>query len=317
MSAGRDLFPDIEPYDSGTLKLDHGHVMYWEECGRRDGQAALFLHGGPGSGCWPLHRRFFDPQHYRVVLFDQRGAGRSRPAGFIEANTTQTLVADIERLRQALGIDSWLLLGGSWGSTLALAYAQAHPERVSALVLRGIFLGGRREIDWFMHGMGRIFPEARRDFLAAIPEAEHADLLAAYYRRLIHPDPKVHRPPALAWSRYESRCSTLLPDRDSASSVAHAEAALCLARIEAHYFVNDCFLKPDQLLEGCDRLGGVPVEIVQGRYDVVCPIESADRLARALPSARYTIVPDAGHAASEPGTRRALVAATERLKRLK
>lgn len=314
MSAGRDLYPDIEPYDSGTLKLDQGHVMYWEECGRRDGQPVLFLHGGPGSGCWPLHRRFFDPKHYRIVLFDQRGAGRSRPIGALAGNTTQALVADIESLREHLGIERWLLLGGSWGSTLALAYAQTHVERCLGLILRGIFLGEPGEVDWFMHGMGRIFPEARRDFLAPIPEAERDDLLAAYYRRLIDSDPAVHRPAALAWSHYESRCSALLPDLD-ASAVTLPEAALCLARIEAHYFVNDCFLRPKQLIDDCDVLQDMPIEIVQGRYDVVCPVESADRLAQALPRARYTIVPDAGHAASEPGTRRALVAATERFKR--
>lgn len=314
MSTGRDLYPDIEPYDSGTLKLDGGHVMYWEECGRRDGRPVLFVHGGPGSGCWPLHRRFFDPGHYRIVLYDQRGAGRSHPAGELAGNTTQALVGDIERLRQHLGVERWLLLGGSWGSTLALAYAQAHPKRCVGLILRGIFLGEAGEIDWFMHGMGRIFPEARRDFLAPIPETERGDLLAAYFRRLTDPDPAVHQPAAMTWSHYESRCSTLLPDLDAAA-VTHPAAALCLARIEAHFFVNQCFLRPNQLIDGCAALQDMPVEIVQGRYDMVCPVESADRLARALPEARYTIVPDAGHAASEPGTRRALVGATERFKR--
>lgn len=308
------LYPAIEPRASGFLETESPHRIYWEECGHADGVPVCFLHGGPGAGATAGHRRFFDPNHYRVVLHDQRGAGRSTPAAETEGNTTQALVADIERLRVARGIDRWIVFGGSWGSSLALAYAQAHPERCMALVLRGIFLCRRHEIDWFLHGMGRFFPEAYREFRSHIPEDERGDLLAAYLERLNSPDPKIHLPAAQVWSRFEAVCSTLLPNQDSVRSVSQPAAALSLARLEAHYFANRLFLEDGQLLRDADRLRGIPGHIVQGRYDVVCPPESAHDLAAAWPEARLTIVPDAGHSATEPGIMAALIAAMEALK---
>jgi proline iminopeptidase len=310
-----DLFPEISPFETGVLPLSGGHVMYWEQVGNPAGMPVLFLHGGPGAGAGTVHRRFFDPEHWRVVLFDQRGAGRSRPLGGLVDNTTPHLVADIERLRVHLGIERWLLFGGSWGSTLALAYAQAHPERVAGCVLRGIFLGRPAEIDWFLHGLAAVFPEAHAAFAGFLPEAERGDLLNAYLRRLTDPDPAVHLPAAHAWSLYESSCSTLLPNPDSARAFASDRSALGLARIEAHYFAHGLFLPPGGLLAGMDRIAHMPAEIIQGRYDMICPARSAFDLAAAWPSARLTVVPDAGHSALEPGIRRALVAAVERFSR--
>jgi proline iminopeptidase len=288
--------------------------MYWEQCGNPAGPAALFLHGGPGAGAGAVHRRFFDPGHWRVVLFDQRGAGRSRPLGALTNNTTPDLVADIETLRRHLGIEKWLLFGGSWGSTLALAYAQAHPERVSALVLRGVFLGRPSEVDWFLHGIQAVFPEAHALFTGFLPEAERGDLLGSYLRRLSHPDPDVHMPAARAWSTYEGSCSTMLPTPDSVVSYAQDRTALGLARIEAHYFAHDLFLPQGGLLAHTHRIARIPTEIVQGRYDMICPPTTAFALAARLPQARLTVVPDAGHSALEPGIRRALVAAVERFR---
>jgi proline iminopeptidase len=309
-----DLFPDIGPYETGHLPLSAHHVMYWEQVGNPGGAAVLFLHGGPGAGAGAVHRRFFDPNHWRLVIFDQRGAGRSKPLGGLEANTTPDLVADIERLRRHLGIDRWLLFGGSWGSTLALAYAQAHPDRVAGLVLRGVFLGRPSEVDWFLHGMKSVFPEAHTAFTNFLPAAERADLLNSYLRRLCDPDPSVHMPAARAWSMYEGSCSTLMPSPDSVSSFAQDRSSLGLARIEAHYFKNDLFLPPGGLLAHMDRIAHVPGEIVQGRYDMICPPISAFELTASWPLARLTIIPDAGHSALEPGVRRALVAAVERFR---
>jgi proline iminopeptidase len=291
--------------------------MYWETAGKPGGQPALFLHGGPGAGAAADHRRFFDPQHYRVVLFDQRGAGRSTPLGETRDNTTQHLVADIERLREHLEIDRWLVFGGSWGSTLGLAYAQAHPERVTGLVLRGIFLGRASEIQWFLTGMRGFFPEAWANFAGQIPEAERGDLLAAYRRRLEDPDPDVHTPAARAWSTYEGSCSTLLPSPETVAAFGDAHTALGLARLEAHYFAHNAFLADDQLLRDAGRLRQIPGTIVQGRYDVICPPVSAWELKQAWPQAQHVTVPDAGHSAMEPGIRRALVAATQRMKGVK
>lgn len=309
-----DLFPDIGPYETGELPLSPPHVMYWEQCGNPSGPPALFLHGGPGAGAGAVHRRFFDPAHWRLVIFDQRGAGRSRPLGSLVDNTTPDLVADIETLRRHLGIESWLLFGGSWGSTLALAYAQAHPERVSGLVLRGVFLGRPSEVEWFLHGMQAVFPEAHALFTGFLPEAERGDLLGSYLRRLCDPDPAIHLPAARAWSTYEGSCSTLLPTPDSVLSYAQDRTALGLARIEAHYFAHDLFLPPGGLLAHMHRLAGIPTEIVQGRYDMICPPTTAFALAARLRQARLTVVPDAGHSALEPGIRRALVAAVERFR---
>lgn len=297
------------------LPLDGGHVMYWEEAGSPRGLPVLFLHGGPGAGCTPAYRRFFDPAAYRILLFDQRGAGRSTPGAETQSNTTQHLIRDIETLRRHLSVDRWLVFGGSWGSTLALAYGEAHPERCLGFVLRGVFLGRRAEIDWFLHGMGTFFPEAHRAFLAPIPPEERGDgLLAAYHRRLMDPDPRVHLPAARAWSRYESACSALRPGPADTAAVAGDRAALSLARLEAHYFKNGLFLRDGQLLGDLHRIKGLPATIVQGRYDVVCPIATADELARAWPGAEYMPVPEAGHSAMEFGIRSALVSATERMK---
>jgi len=307
------LFPEIDPYVTGRLAVDSRHTLYWESCGRADGVPVVFLHGGPGGGCLPHHRRYFDPSFWRIVLVDQRGAGRSTPVAEVEGNTTQALVADLERVRAHLKIERWLVFGGSWGSTLALAYAQAHPARCLGLVLRGIFLAQRAEIDWFMHGMRQIFPEAWRAFAGFLPEAERANLLVSYYRRLVDPDPAVHLPAAHAWDRYEGACSTLLPGNDPAPKFDSDAAALAIARIEAHYFVHDAFLQQDELLAGLPRIRHLPCTIVQGRYDVVCPPVTADTLARAWPEAEYVIVPDAGHSVREPGITRELVAAVKRM----
>jgi proline iminopeptidase len=308
------LYPPIEPHDSGMLALGAIHTMYWESVGRPDGVPVLFLHGGPGGGCSPEHRRFFDPEFYRVVLFDQRGAGASTPLGEVEDNSTQRLIADIELLREYLGIERWLVFGGSWGSTLGLAYGQAHPQRCTGFLLRGIFLGRRSEIEWFLSGLRQVFPEPWQRFAGMLPEAERGDLLRGYLKRLFDPDPRVHVPFARAWSEYEGACSTLLPNPEL---VQHfASEALGLARLEAHYFAHDCFLAPDQLLRQMDRLQRHPASIVHSRYDMVCPIVSADELARAWPGARYTIVPDAGHSVWEPPVRATVVAELERFKAL-
>ena len=307
------LFPEIEPRTSGRIALDGLHVMQWEACGNAKGVPLVFLHGGPGGGCLPHHRRFYDPAFWNIVLYDQRGAGRSIPTAELRDNSTPHLVADLERLRCELGIERWLVFGGSWGSTLALAYAQAHPERVLGLVLRGIFLATPVEIDWFMHGMRNVFPEAWRAFVEALPVAERGDLLASFYRRLTDPDPAVHLPAAHAWDRYEGACTTLLPVPDPLSRFDSDAAALAIARIEAHYFVNRGFLAPDQLLAGVAAIRHLPCTIVQGRYDVVCPPVTADALARAWPEAEYVIVPDAGHSVREPGITRELVAAARRM----
>jgi proline iminopeptidase len=310
-----DLFPDISPFETGFLPVSGGHVLYWEQVGAPRGQPVLFLHGGPGAGAGAVHRRFFDPAHWRVVIFDQRGAGRSRPLGELRDNTTPQLVADIEVLRRHLGIDSWLLFGGSWGSTLALAYAQAHPERVAGCVLRGVFLGRESEVDWFLHGLRRIFPDAWASFADHLPPAERGDILGAYLARLTDPDPAIHMPAARAWSQYEGSCSTLLPAPDTVASFAQDRSALGLARIEAHYFAHGLFLPPGGLLAHMHRVAHVPAEIIQGRYDMVCPPETAFDLAAAWPKARLTIIPDAGHSALEPGVRTALVSAVERFRR--
>ena len=308
-----DLYPECTPDASGMLALDRRHTMYWETCGSPSGVPILFLHGGPGGGSLPHHRRFYDPAHWRIVLYDQRGSGRSTPTAEITDNTTAHLVDDIESLRRHLGIERWVLFGGSWGSTLALAYAQAHPDRVLGLILRGIFLATREEIRWFMHGMRHFFPEAWRDFAHILPPAERADLLASYYRRLADPDPAVHLPAARAWDRYESACSTLLPRQDIGRTDDDA-ASLAIARIEAHYFVHDAFLAPDQIIAGIPRIAHLPCTIVQGRYDVVCPPVAALALAAAWPEAECIVMPDAGHSVREPGIARELIAAVRRMR---
>ena len=309
----RELYPPIEPHAHGFLSVDPPHQLYWEECGRPDGQPALFVHGGPGGGTEPLQRRFFDPAAYRIVLFDQRGCGKSRPHASLEANTTWDLVADIERLREHLGIARWLVFGGSWGSTLALAYAETHPERVTALVLRGIFLVRPEEIRWFyQEGASWVYPDAWENYLAPIPEAERGDLVRAYYRRLTSPDAAVRAEAARAWSVWEARTSKLFPDPKLIERFGSETFADAFARIECHYFAHGAFWRrPDQLLADVHRIRHIPAVIVQGRYDMPCPMRSAWDLHRAWPEAAFHIVPDAGHAATEPGITHHLIEATD------
>jgi len=309
-----DLYPEITPYESGFLDLDAGHRMYWEQSGNPEGKPVVFFHGGPGAGSTSAHRRFFDPQHYRIVVFDQRGAGRSTPLGELEANTTLHLIADTERLRDYLGIEKWLVFGGSWGSTLGLAYGIAHPERCTGFVLRGIFLCRTQEIDWFLYGMRSVFPEAWSRFASHLPGPERSDLLEHYYRRLTDPDPEVHLPAARAWSSYEGACSTLLPSPETVAAFADDRVALGLARIEAHYFRHAIFLPENHLLDRVGAVRQIPCTIIQGRYDMVCPIVTADELHQAWPEAEYIVIPDAGHSAMEPGIRASLIRATEGFK---
>ncbi len=315
-SLKKELFPSIEPYETGTIDLDGLHKMYFEQCGNPKGVPVVFLHGGPGAGANATHRRFFDPHHYRIVIFDQRGCGRSEPLGETRDNTTPHLISDIERLRNHLGIDRWFVFGGSWGSTLALAYAEHHPDRVRGLALRGIFLCRKSEIDWFLYGMRELAPEAWRKFIAPIPEKERGDLLSAYMKLLMNPDPAIHMPAAKIWSVYEASCSTLLPSPETVNAFSSDRLALGLARLEAHYFSNDIFLPEDFLLKEVRRIRHIPAFIVQGRYDLVCPIRSADDLVSVWPEAQYHIVPDAGHSAMEPGIRAGLVEGMERFKAL-
>jgi proline iminopeptidase len=309
----RELYPPTEPYDRGTLAVGAGHTLYYEQCGNPAGKPALFLHGGPGGGGDVNARRFFDPSGYRIVIFDQRGSGRSRPAGSLAANTTWHLIADIECLRRQLGVRRWLVFGGSWGSTLALAYAETHPEAVSELVLRGIFMLRRKELAWFYQiGASEIFPEQWQAFLAPIPRTERGDLLAAYHRRLIGTDERARLDAARAWSLWEGATSSLAPNPQRESDFSTAEFALPLARIEAHYFVHRGFMRSEkQLLEDVTRIRHVPAVIVQGRYDVVCPMASAWELSQAWPEARLRVVQDAGHSAYESGTTHELITATD------
>ena len=308
------FFPPIAPYRTGMLAVDARHTLYWEESGNPDGEPVLFLHGGPGSGTSPRQRQFFDPAHYRIVLFDQRGAGKSTPLGEYRDNTTPLLIADIEQLRRMLGIERWLVFGGSWGSTLALAYGQTHPQCCLGFILRGIFLCSRSEIDWFLYGMEQFFPEVHAEFVAPIAPAERHDLLQAYRQRLFSDDPAIYAPAARAWSRYEGRCLYLRPDPAAIEDFSSDAVSLGVGRLEAHYFLNDGFMAPEQLLQNVPRIAHLPAVIVQGRYDIVCPPVSAWRLHQAWPQARLEMVDDAGHAAFEPGTARALMAATERFR---
>lgn len=308
------MFPPIRPYRSGHLTVDEIHTLYWEECGNPNGVPVLFLHGGPGSGLSPRHRQFFDPAYYRIVLFDQRGAGQSTPLGEVRNNTTPLLVQDIEQLRQMLGITQWLVFGGSWGSTLALAYGQAHPQACTGFVLRGIFLCTPREIDWFMNGIANFFPNIHAEFVKDIPLQERSDLLSAYCQRLFSDDPAVSLRAARTWSRYEGSCLHLLPHPEVADEFGSDAVALGVGRLEAHYFRHLGFFSPDQLIANVSRIAHLPAVIVQGRYDVICPPQSAWALHQAWPSARLQVVEDAGHSAMEPGISSALVAATERFK---
>jgi proline iminopeptidase len=311
-SARRQLYPPIEPVRTGFLEVGSGHKLYYEESGNPHGKPVVFLHGGPGGGCTPAMRRFWNPDVYRIVLFDQRGSGKSTPHANLDDNTTWDLVNDIEILRAALQIEKWQVFGGSWGSTLALAYCQAHPERATEIVLRGIFMLRKKEIDWFyQHGASEIYPDLWRHYLEPIPKKERSDLLHAYHTRLTSEDQAVRLQAAKAWSIWEGSTSTLLPNEKLATEFGSDDMALALARIECHYFVNGGFMEEDQLIKNVDRIRNIPAVIVQGRYDVVCPATSAWELAEAWPEADLRIVADAGHSAFEPGNTHELVMATD------
>ena len=311
-----ELFQEIEPYQHGFLPLDTLHTMYWEQSGNPNGVPVVFLHGGPGAGASPTHRRLFDPSYYRIIVFDQRGAGRSTPLGEIRDNTTPHLINDLELLRQHLAIEQWLIFGGSWGSTLALAYGEAHPTRCLGFILRGIFLCRKKEIDWFLYGLRQFFPEAWQEFVALLSTTEQKNILAAYYQRLMNPDPAIHMPAARAWSTYEGSCSTLLPSPETVRYFSGDIVALGLARMEAHYFSHDIFLPENALLDNVNKLHNIPATIVQGRYDAVCPIISADDLHHAWPQAEYIIINDAGHSVWEPGIQATLIQTTEKFKHI-
>lgn len=310
------LYPDIEPYARHRLAVDLPHELYLEESGNPDGIPVIVVHGGPGGGCEEWYRRFFDAERFRIILLDQRGAGRSTPLAELEGNTTQALVEDLERVRSFLGIDRWMLFGGSWGSTLSLAYAQAHPAHVLGLVLRGIFLCRPEDIHWFyQHGAGRVFPDYWRDYVATIPEEERADMVSAYYRRLTSDNELEQIQAAKAWSVWEGRCATLHPNPRVVEHFAHPHTAIALARIECHYFMNNAFLEPGQLLTNAHKLEDIPGVIVHGRYDMVCPLDNAFALSEAWPQAELRIIRDAGHSASEPPIIDALMRAVETVSR--
>jgi proline iminopeptidase len=313
----RGLYPAIEPYDQGYLRVSPTHEIFYEQCGNPRGKPVVFVHGGPGAGSYPGARCFFDPKRYRIVLFDQRGCGRSRPHASLEDNTTWHLVADMEALRRHLGIERWQVFGGSWGSTLALAYAQKHPKRVTELVLRGIFMLRKSEIDWFYQGgADMLFPDRWEQYLAPIPKRERGDLVAAFYRRLTSPRRETRVAAARAWSVWEAATSFLRVSEANIDKWGEEDFAIAVARIECHYFVNKGFLeREDQLLRGVRRIRHIPAVIVQGRYDVVCPMRTAWDLHRAWPEADFRVVPDAGHSALEPGITHELVSATDRFAR--
>ena len=310
----RSPYPAIEPYATGSLPVSPLHTLYFEQCGNPAGKPVVFLHGGPGAGCGPAHRCFFDPERYRIVLFDQRGAGRSTPFAELAGNTTWDLVDDIEKLRTHLGIERWQVFGGSWGSTLALAYAQSHPSRVSELILRGVYLLQRFELQWmYQHGLNMVWPEFWADFIAPIPPGERGDMIGAYYRRLNDTDRDVRLVAARAWATWEGRTSYLRVNEDFARDFGSDAVAEAVARIECHYFAHGGFFAhDDHLLRHADRLAGIPLEIVHGRYDLLCPPVNAWKLHQAVPGSRLRYIADAGHSAFEPGTLSALIEATDR-----
>tara|TARA_R110001592_G_scaffold16881_19_gene71799 strand:+ start:5319 stop:6329 length:1011 start_codon:yes stop_codon:yes gene_type:complete len=310
-----DLFPPTTPYSSGFLAVDDTHNLYWEQSGNPDGKPIVLFHGGPGAGATPVHRRFFDPDFFRIIIFDQRGAGRSTPLGCLKDNTTQHLIKDIEALRLHLKIDAWHIFGGSWGSTLALAYAAQYKERCLSLILRGIFLCQQNEIDWFLYGMETIFPEAWEQFASFIPEAERGDMLKAYYSRLTDDsDPETQMGAAVRWSLYEGACSSLMPNYETITTEEQKQNALALAKIEAHYFTNEVIAEENSLLNVIEKLRSIPTAIIQGRYDVICPIRTANKLHILWPEADYVVVPDAGHSALDAPLRSRLIEASESLK---
>lgn len=309
-------FPDLTPYSSGYLDLDDTHQMYWEQSGNPDGVPVVVLHGGPGCGSNPRQRRYFDPDHYRIILFDQRGSGKSHPHGTLEGNTRVNLVADIEKLRTHLSIDRWHIFGGSWGSTLALSYAAAHAERCITMTLRGIFLMERADIDWFMVGIKNVFPEAWEQFANFIPEDERGDLLGAYYKRLTGDDKKIQMDAAIRWTLYESACSSLIPNYETITTEEQKAFALAVARIECHYFCTEMIASENSLLKQVNKFRNVPSVIVHGRYDMICPVATAYALHCVWPEADYVVVPDAGHSALDPPLLSRLIEATENAKNL-
>lgn len=310
----RDLYPPIQPYRTYTLPVSDLHTIYVEECGNPEGKPVVFLHGGPGGGIHPSYRQYFDPQRWRVVLFEQRGCGRSTPHAELRDNTTWDLVNDIETLRHHLGIEQWTVFGGSWGSTLALTYSQTHPDRCAGLILRGIFMLRQKEIRWFyQEGASFLFPDAWQAYLAPIPESDRHDLLTAYYQRLTSDDEAVRLEAARAWSIWEASTSKLIQDKNLMAQFGDPHFAAAFARIECHYFVNGGFFESDDaLLQHIDRIRSIPAVIVQGRYDVVCPMISAWELHQAWPEAEFIVIPDAGHSMTEPGIRTALLDASDR-----
>ncbi|MBX2834061.1 MAG: prolyl aminopeptidase [Micavibrio sp.] len=312
-----DLFSAIEPYSSGFLIADDIHQIYWEQSGNPDGVPIVFLHGGPGAGASPAHRRFFDPDHYRIIIFDQRGCGRSQPLGELKNNTTALLLSDIEALRKRLNIERWHIFGGSWGSTLAMEYAIAHPQKVLSLILRGIFLFDQSEVDWFLNGMSTIFPEAWEQFSGLLNEHEQKDLLGSYYKRLTDENRDVQIEAAVRWSLYEGACACLRPNYETITTNEQKDYALALARLEAHYFLNEVIPAERSLLSRISALRSIPAAIIQGRYDVICPIVSAYKLHQAWPEADYIVVPDAGHSALDPPLRSRLIEITELFKAIK
>jgi proline iminopeptidase len=313
MTELRGFYPPIEPFESGWIDVGDGHQVYWERVGTRGAKPAVFLHGGPGGGCNPTQRRVFDPAKYDVILFDQRGCGRSRPHASLDANTTWHLVADIERLREMMGVEQWLVFGGSWGSTLALAYAEKHPERVSELVLRGIFALRKWELSWYyQYGASLIHPEKFEEFVKPIPEAERGDLISAFRRRLVSDDRATRLEAAKAWSIWEGSTITLLPDAGMTAAFSADDFAVAFARIENHYFVHEGWMEDGQLIRDAGRLRGIPGVIVHGRYDMATPMQNAWDLHKAWPEAEFHIVEGAGHAFSEPGILHHLITATDR-----
>ncbi|MFZ1741946.1 MAG: prolyl aminopeptidase [Pontixanthobacter sp.] len=313
MQYERTLYPPIEPYDSGMLDVSDGHVIYWERCGTKGAKPVVFLHGGPGAGCSPKQRQQFDPALYDILLFDQRGCGRSTPFASLENNNTWDLVADMERLREMCGHEKWQVFGGSWGSTLSLAYAQTHPERVTELVLRGIFLSQQTELDWLMkYGASELYPEAWDDLIALVPEGERGDITTAYFKLLTSDDAETRKHAAAIWNRWESSTVTLLPDEDMIEDTAMGENSVAIARIECHYFLNGCFLEEGQLLANAHRLKGIPGVIIQGRHDCCTPPSAAWALKKAWPEVDLQIVPDGGHLFTEPGITDGLVRAADR-----
>ncbi|MDW8304263.1 MAG: prolyl aminopeptidase [Acidobacteriota bacterium] len=312
----KTLYPEIAPFDSGMLKVSDIHTIYYERVGNPEGIPVVFLHGGPGGGLIPIYRQFFDPKAFHVVLFDQRGSGRSTPHAELRENTTWDLISDIETLREKFGIEKWYVFGGSWGSTLSLAYAIKHPERVLGLILRGIFLTRRKELLWFyQYGASEIFPDYWERYRDEIPEEERHDFISAYYKRLTSDDEKVRLSAARAWSVWEGATSKLIPDKSLIEHWENEHEALQLARIECHYFINKCFFPSDNyILENIDKIRHIPTVIVQGRYDIVCPMVSAWELHKAFPEAEFIVVPEAGHSISEPGITSALVDAMDKIR---